>query len=274
MDNPVKADRNYDRITLLLILFSLFLFYRNEIIWIFRTWYYKEYESFGYIALLGFILYIWKNKFQIKKGSLYILFLFTFLWAISIFIKSMNINILSSLLFICIIMTVIYYYFNENIKENPSSLLLLFLTLPWIYHINLFFGFTLRKISTELSGIFLTLWGVKVTVQGTMLFLETLRLEVGAPCSGSKYLFFTAFFLIIMGLLTKEKIVFLFPVSAIIAISSNVMRITSIAYLRMYLHGEESIAVHNAIGLFYFIISLLGVYIICRKARLLKLPLP
>jgi len=268
-----KKHINYDRITFLFILASLFLFYRNEIRWIFGTWYYKEYESFGYIAFLGFILYTWKNKFKIEKGSICILFLFVFLWIISICIKNMNINIVSSLLFICVTMTLIYYYFHENIKENPSSLLLLFLTLPWIYHINLFFGFSLRRISTELSGIFLRLSGINVTVNGTMLFLETLRLEVGVPCSGSKYLFFTAFFLIILGLLTKEKIVFLIPMSAIVGISGNVMRITSIAYLRIYLKGEESPAVHNAIGLFYFIMSLIGVYVICKKARSLKLPL-
>ena len=107
-----------------------------------------------------------------------------------------------------------------------------------------------------------------------MLYLEEMKLEVGPPCSGSKYVFFTAFFIIIAGIFIKERLFLTLPISIITAILCNIMRIVSIACLRIFLHGEESIIFHNIIGIIYFIIALGGVYYLCKKINSLKFSWP
>jgi len=260
------------RLTFHFLLASLLFFYRIDFIWLFRSWTEKGYDSYGYLALFAFFLYLWKNGFVIKKGSSYLLLITGLTCVISIFIRNMGINIISALLFILSLSLLIYYYFSENIKENPSVLFLLFLMLPWTNHINLFFGYFLRRFSTIMAAVFLRFTQVEVDLHGTMLFLNQIRLDVGAPCSGSKYLFFTIFFLVIMGLFMRQKIMLLLPVSIVFALMCNIIRIVSIAHLRIFLQGEESIIFHNIIGIFYFCLTLTGVYFLCKKTSSLKLP--
>lgn len=251
------------KLSIIFLFIALLFFYRDEVLWLIRTWTEKGYDSYGYIAFIAFIIYMRNFSMKSSRRTL-LLSLIALSCVIAIFIKP-GINIISALFFIISLSLVIYYYFSEDIRENPSSILILFLMLPWTHHINIFFGFFLRKLSTSLAAFFLRLGGVSVEVQGTMIFLNQIRLEVGAPCSGSKYLFFTAFFLIVIGLFMKQKVLLLLPIAMITAITCNIFRIISIAYLRIFLQGEESIVFHNIIGIFYFIIALIGVYFLWKK---------
>ena len=264
--------KKYKYLSALLLPISLLIFYRHEIIWLFQTWIYEGYDSYGYIALIAFVLYCWKNKFSLKRGDIRILYVLFTVCLISIFIKRLDINIISALMLITALSLLLYYYFNEGMRQNWTSLLLLFLMIPWTHHINIFAGFTLRRISTLIAASILRLYHIQADVQGTMLFLGDMRLEVGAPCSGSKYLFFTAFFLIIMGLFIRQKSLLFLPLSLAVAMGCNILRIVSIALLRIFLQGEEGMFFHNIIGLFYFSIALTGVYLLCRKITELKLP--
>ncbi len=249
--------------SIIFLFIALLLFYRDEILWLIRTWTEKGYDSYGYIAFIAFLIYM--RNFSVKKSNNVILAAIAIISVISIFIRNTGINIISTLFFIISLSLIIYYYFSENIKENPPAILILFLMLPWTHHINIFFGFFLRRLSTSVAAFFLRMGGVSVEIHGTMIFLNQIRLEVGAPCSGSKYLFFTAFFLILLGLFMKQKILMLIPLSVITAITCNIFRIISIAYLRIFLNGEESLVFHNIIGIFYFIIAISGVYILWKK---------
>lgn len=257
-------------LSLISLTLSLLLFYRQELIWLMGTWYKKGYDSYGYIAVIAFILYCIHYGFKFGKSRGVILYIIIFTAVTGLFIKKMDLNILNSLFFISSV-SLFLYYISEGIRENPSSLLLLFLSLPWIHHINIFFGYSLRRICTVFSAGLLKLYQLPVEVQGTMLFLGDLRLEVGQPCSGSKYLFFVAFFLIITGLFMKQKTVILLPFSIVISLLCNILRITSIAALRAFLGKEEGIVLHNIIGIFYFLLALLGVYFLCKITKKLKL---
>lgn len=249
--------------SIIFLFIALLFFYRDEVFWLTGTWTGKGYDSYGYIALIAFLIYM--RNFSVKKSNNIILPVIAIMSVISIFIRNTGINIISALFFIISLSLMIYYYFSENIRENPPAILILFLMLPWTHHINIFFGFFLRRLSTSVAAFFLHMGGIAVEVHGTMIFLNQIRLEVGAPCSGSKYLFFTAFFLIVTGLFMKQKVLLLLPVAMITAITCNIFRIISIAYLRNFLQGEESIVFHNIIGIFYFIIALMGVYFLWKK---------
>ncbi len=255
--------RNCRKASIIFLFIALLFFYRDEVLWLVVTWTGKGYDSYGYIALIAFLIYM--RNFSVKKSNNIILLLIAIMSVISVFIRHTGINIISALFFIISLSLLIYYYFRENIRENPPAILILFLMLPWTHHINMFFGFFLRRVSTSVAAFFLRMGGVSVEIHGTMIFLNQIRLEVGAPCSGSKYLFFTAFFLILLGLFMKQKIFLLIPLSVITAIICNIFRIISIAYLRIFLHGEESLMFHNIIGIFYFIIAILGVYLLWKK---------
>jgi len=127
--------------SIIFLFIALLFFYRHELLWLIGTWTEKGYDSYGYIALIAFLVYI--RKFSVKKSSSKVLIIVALLSIISIFIKNTGINIISALFFIISLSMLIYYYFREDVMENPSLILILFLMLPWTHHINIFFGFFL-----------------------------------------------------------------------------------------------------------------------------------
>jgi len=257
--------------SIFMLALSVIIFYRREIIWLWGTWVEKGYDSYGYMAVILFILYFLRYGFRFKKSRPEVLCIILFTVIAGIFVSRLDINILNTFFFISAV-SLFLYYISEAVRENPSSLLLLFLSLPWINHINIFFGYGLRRICTVCASIFLRFYGIPVEVKGTMLYLNELRLEVGEPCSGSKYLFFAAFFMVILGIFMKQKTLILLPLSGVISLCCNILRIISIALLRVFLGKEEGIVMHNIIGIIYFLFALGGVYFLCKKIKSLKWP--
>lgn len=152
--------------------------------------------------------------------------------------------------------------------------LLLILTVPVIATLNFYVGFPLRVIVAQLASPLLGISGVSAIARGTALFSNGQTVEIDAPCSGVKMMWFAAYLGAAVSSffgLGRKATFAVMMLSVIASITANVLRVTSLFYVEAGIVDIPAFAhdfVHQGIGVVAF--AILGALILCASYALLQ----
>ena len=152
----------------------------------------------------------------------------------------------------------------------PGDWLLALLSLPVVASLNFFIGFPLRVFVTVVACFLLRISGLAVDASGTELLFSGQTVEVDAPCSGIKMLWFSFYLAATFAsyyVLPFRYAVALLPVALAAALLGNIMRVTSLFYVETGLisvasYGADPHFVHEATGVSAFLFQGLLIYFV------------
>lgn len=148
-------------------------------------------------------------------------------------------------------------------KLNPGGWMLVGLSLPVVATANFYSGFPLRCLVTWLACLCLNMAGVSVHCRGTELTGTAGTVEVDAPCSGIKMLWFCAYLAATFASGMRFpwlRSIAILAVSVPAAISGNILRVACLYCLETgMLRGTDASTLepflHQAIGVVAFVLS-------------------
>lgn len=163
----------------------------------------------------------------------------------------------------------------HSFRLSAGDWSLLILSLPVVSTLNFYSGYPLRLAVTTLSCGLLKIAGFAVTAQGTELLWGNEIVEVDAPCSGVKMLWFSLYVAAALASaygLKKRNTFNLLASAVLAALVGNVMRVTSLFFIETGILGvakESPIAdwLHQGTGVTVFLIV---AALIAWSARLFK----
>lgn len=146
-------------------------------------------------------------------------------------------------------------------KLLPGDWLLALLSLPLVASLNFFFGFPLRVFVTIVACFLLRISGFAVDANGTELIFAGQTIEVDAPCSGVKMLWFSFYLGAAFAsyyLMPWRSTLLILPVALGSALLGNIIRVTSLFYIETGIISVASIGtdphfVHEATGVAAFL---------------------
>lgn len=139
--------------------------------------------------------------------------------------------------------------------------MLALLSLPVMATLNFYLGFPLRVLVGSTAVPMLNMIGFSTSLEGTALIWNSQVVEIDAPCSGIKMLWFTTYFSAALSAFFNLKtfdVIKVFSVATIAAIAANVLRITSLFFLET---GAIAIpegwhdSLHQAVGVIVFLLA-------------------
>lgn len=148
-----------------------------------------------------------------------------------------------------------------RLKLGLGEWLLLLLSLPIVSSLNFYVGYPLRILVGMIAAPSLSMLGFPAVAQGTAIVWNHQLVEIDAPCSGVKMLWFAVYLGATLSTYLEVKgwrVVLLLLFSVIASFVANVLRVTSLFYvetgiLNFNLFSKEF--VHQAIGVVSFALS-------------------
>lgn len=146
-------------------------------------------------------------------------------------------------------------------KLDLGGWLLLLFSLPIVSSLNFYSGYPLRLVVGQMAAPLISMVGFPTVADGTTLIWAEHMVQIDAPCSGIKMLWFALFIGAVLASMLELK----FTRSAIVltsavvaALAGNVLRITSLFFIETGIvsidHSLDQF-VHQAIGAIAFAIS-------------------
>ncbi len=146
-------------------------------------------------------------------------------------------------------------------KMNLGSWLLLLFSLPIVSSLNFYSGYPLRLVVGKLAAPLISMVGFPTIADGTTLMWGEHLVQIDAPCSGIKMLWFSLFIgAVLTSILELNffRAVIVLSASVLAALLGNILRITSLFFVEAgIVHVDPSLDqfVHQAVGAVAFAIS-------------------
>jgi exosortase len=158
----------------------------------------------------------------------------------------------------------------------PLFILLLAIPFPAIVFNQI--TFPLQLLASRLASVILPLLGVPVLLEGNVIELPVMKLEVAEACSGIRSLMSLFTLAVFYGYFlerTTRRRVILALASIPIAIAANTARIVGTGLCVQYWDPEKALGFfHEFSGWVMFVISLACLYVLHRLMRLVRAPKP
>jgi len=247
------------KITVLLALLLSLLYFRT-FTWLINAWLTDPYYSHGFLIpiISGFIA--WRNIRNYKKEDEFepepfkpaiLIFAFGLILYVIGFITVFP--FLSALSFLFTASGLILYFYGKPTMRPflfPVSFLIFAIPLPLLILKKL--TYVLQSVSARHSASIIELLGIPVTMTGAEIHLQDASFIVGLPCSGMNSLLsllaLATVFIYVLRCPRYKKAVLL-SVTIPIAISANVLRVTSLLLL------ANAYGADTAIGFFHTLFS-------------------
>lgn len=236
-----------------------------------RVWSSDE-EIWGIFAIAAavFFCFFRSENVSVKLStfSLYSSAIFTILYAASFAYAPPLAR--SALAMTALTLTLSGWRFNRKFHAGIFTLLLL--GLPVMASFNFFLGYPLRVIVGEAVEFLLKLQGLEVWREGVGLHFGEKLIWIDAPCSGVKMLWFGIFLTAV--LITFFRFNILKSITALIIafaaiLLGNVFRASALFYTEAEIFQIPA-WMHEAIGVFAFLLTALGIVFIVTKLNDLK----
>ncbi len=254
------------------IFFLYFLHFRRSFLWILETLSDVAFFEYGIAFLLlliiiGISLYLQKShlresfEFRFKWPAFAGFFFFLLLDTLNIFF--LHHSLISALSFILGLYFLIGFYFKEKLWERWFYVVaILCLMLPFLPHIQTFFGFPLRIFTAHIVSGLLTFLHIPHFSTSTILITENNATSIDLPCSGVKSIYAGLLYALILNHLMKIRLSFrlLAALSCFLGllIFFNLWRVFSLVYVYDVLGMKEyGNAIHIFLGVLGFTISCL-----------------
>ena len=146
-------------------------------------------------------------------------------------------------------------------KLDLGSWLLLLFSLPIVSSLNFYSGYPLRLVVGQVAAPLISMVGFPTIADGTTLIWADQMVQIDAPCSGIKMLWFALFIGAVLSSMLELKLArsaIVLGSAVVAALAGNVLRITSLFFVET---GIVSVGpsldpfVHQAIGAIAFAIS-------------------
>jgi len=245
------------KITILLALLLSILYFRT-FTWLINAWLTDPYYSHGFLIPIISGVIAWRNIHNYKKEDepepfkpAILIFAFGLILYVIGFITVFP--FLSALSFLFTASGLILYFYGKPTMRSflfPVSFLIFAIPLPLLILKKL--TFVLQTVSARHSASIIELLGIPVTRTGAEIHLQDASFIVGLPCSGMNSLLsllaLATVFIYILRCPRYKKAVLL-SVTIPIAISANVLRVTSLLLL------ANAYGADTAIGFFHTLFS-------------------
>jgi exosortase/archaeosortase family protein len=244
---------------------ALLVQFAGALRWIGRTWSDATYESWGFLALLLLVPALLRPPPRRESPSRAYLAGLCAVCLLDLLLAGLRVHLLSAL---CAVVAL--HLWAVSFRAYPGrwwaqrQLWLGLLVLPGAFWANLLFGFQLQQLATRLAAAGLGLYGLPVTVHGTVLELPQATIAVDATCSGVKLLYSGLLF----GLLaadhrppptvvgaraashTKRALFWVALLGGLLL--ANAGRVMCLALAQLQLHRPLGDSAHQAVGLLSF----------------------
>lgn len=227
--------------------------------WYFERFADKSDEPLGLLALLTFcgLQFLHKDITPLRKPPFILIVAASLIYILTACFAPKAVQAVAALLVASLFLNMT----GVLKKLSCADYALLFLSLPVVSTLNFYFGYPLRLLVTQSANILLHLAGLAVTAQGTALSLSGQTVEIDAPCSGLKTLWFSLYMTATLGSsyrLPLPRFVLLSMVALLAAIVANVMRVSSLFYVETGLltntiFADQEKFVHESVGVASFI---------------------
>ncbi|MHC1585529.1 MAG: exosortase/archaeosortase family protein [Candidatus Syntropharchaeia archaeon] len=245
----------------LLVLLLSVLYFRT-FIWLGNSWLTDPFYSHGFlvVAVSGYVA--WRNIRSSETGEPFepgiLVFGFgLFLYAIG-FITTFP--FLSAFSFLFTASGLILYFYGKPMMRSllfPISFLIFAIPLPFLFLEKI--AFFLQSITAGCSASLIGVLGIPVERVGNKIHLRDAIFTIGLPCSGINTLvslltLTTIFIYILRCPLYKKGILLLLSVP--VAISANILRITSLLLIANHYGAETAVSIfHTYSNLLLFILA-------------------
>ncbi len=220
----------------------------------------KSDEPLGVISLIAFIAMVLTRPGQksserggsIPFSSIVCILAYTITWP---FAPKLLSAIFAVLAIGCIINS------SPKFKMNLGSWLLLLFSLPIVSSLNFYSGYPLRLVVGKVAAPLISMVGFPTIADGTTLVWNQQMVQIDAPCSGIKMLWFALF---IGAVLTARLELNLLRSATVLgasvfsALLGNILRITSLFFVEaniVKIDPSMDQFVHQAVGVVAFAIS-------------------
>jgi exosortase len=186
---------------------------------------------------------------------------------------------LSRISFLILVSGLIWTFFGRPMLHGLSfPLFILLLAIPFPAIVFNQITFPLQLLASRLASVILPLLGVPVLLEGNVIELPVMKLEVAEACSGIRSLMSLFTLAVFYGYFlerTTRRRVILALASIPIAIAANTARIVGTGLCVQYWDPEKALGFfHEFSGWVMFVISLACLYVLHRLMRLVRAPKP
>jgi exosortase len=186
---------------------------------------------------------------------------------------------LSRISFLILVSGLIWTFLGRPMLHALSfPLFILLLAIPFPAIVFNQITFPLQLLASRLASVILPLLGVPVLLEGNVIELPVMKLEVAEACSGIRSLMSLFTLAVFYGYFlerTTRRRVILALASIPIAIAANTARIVGTGLCVQYWDPEKALGFfHEFSGWVMFVISLACLYVLHRLMRLVRAPKP
>ncbi|MGJ8725300.1 MAG: exosortase/archaeosortase family protein [Roseibacillus sp.] len=220
-----------------------------QILWFVRRTTDPTNEPIGLLALITIGILAWPQLQSFRPHQLLGLSLLTLTIIASFFLPPLLTATLS-LLTIAV---------ASGLIRNPGLTGLLILSLPVMASLNFYFAWPVRLGIATCAEILLTLSGLPVTREGTLLLFQSAEVGVDPPCSGIRMLWFTGYLTCALAALHHlpwKKFLPLIPCAILLSFLANILRATLLFFpeaglltLPYWTHEALGLALHLFVAL-------------------------
>lgn len=236
------------------------------VFWPVSIWYYerlldKSDEPLGVLSLFAFIAIVLSRRTAGGASAGIVIplasIVFTFLYAIS---WPFAPKLLSAVFAVMAIGFLISSNNSRGRLDLGGWLLLLF-SLPIVSSLNFYSGYPLRLVVGQIAAPLISMVGFPTAADGTTLIWAEHMVQIDAPCSGIKMLWFALFIGAVLSSmleLTFIRSAMVLACAVVSAMAGNVLRITSLFFIEtgiVSLDPSLEQFAHQAIGAIAFAIS-------------------
>jgi exosortase len=248
------------------VLAILALHFHRALLWIGRSWSDSTYDSWGFLALIVVLPWIWRSLPERREHpSLPHLAGVLVLCLVDLLLTPLAINIVSAscaLLGLHLFAVAFRRYRGSWIVQ--PQLYLALLCLPLVHWGNLLVGHVLQRFATRAAAAGLGLYGYNVAVDGTLLQIDGVTFAVDSACSGLRVIFSAGLFALLIApreVSVLRRALFFTSVPCL-ALLANITRVMCLALLRIRSGEAAGELLHQGLGLVLFVLccaALLGI---------------
>jgi exosortase/archaeosortase family protein len=224
--------------------------YHRALMWIAGSWRDATYDSWGFLPLVlaaGLLARGLPRALAAPRWAL--LLLFAALNLLDLFAAPLGINGLSALLALGALAAGVGAFWR--VRQGLTLTILLLCSLPLVFYLDVVFGHRSQQLATVLAGKLLTLYGLELRVEGTVLAWGEQRFAVDAACSGLRMVYSA----LLLGALVQPagwaRLAF-WPLIVLAVLAANVLRVTTLSLVALHTGADPSDFLHQGIGLVAF----------------------
>ncbi len=237
------------------LLLIILLQYHAAFRWILHTWRENTYESWGFVALLCLLPKLRTIPPLRALPSTAHLLGICLLALVDLLLAPLRLNILSALLGICSLhLGCVAFRAYRGRWYLHAQLWLALLSLPLVFWANAAFGYQLQHLACKVAAQGLSLYGLSVDAQGTLLQLPSVTIAVDTTCSGLKLIYTGVIFGILAAPSAHSKVIQGIFWCGLIGLlfGANVMRIMSLTMAHLQFGHPVNDLTHELLGLLAF----------------------